>query len=176
MLLFALAVLASACGSDGEPELTLEERLEAIEGRALTAVEVADKLSVAEALCVMDEAVLDAVWRQLTDDQLAFQDFAFGQICPDRSVFYAGLTGRYVTEEAESSGVVTSTTKPPLESTTSEVETPTTVVGPGPASSSLTPDPEVTPTTSSSGGSGAEGSTQTTESSSETTPPEGEGG
>lgn len=133
LLLLASVLVASACGGEDEPELTLEDRLEIVEGRPLTAVEVADRLSVASALCEMDEPILNAVWRRLTEEQLEFQDFVFAHICPDRSVFYAGLTGRYVTEEAENSGVVTSTT-PPIRTTTT-VGSDATVTTAGPLSS-----------------------------------------
>ncbi|MEM9655915.1 MAG: hypothetical protein AAGA65_27770 [Actinomycetota bacterium] len=115
--MIGVVMLAAACGGDEVPELTLEDRLEELEGRALTAGEVAARLNTASAICAMDDPVLDAVWRRLSEDQMAFQDFIFAHICPDRSIFYAGLTGRYVTEEAENSGVVTSTT-PPIRTTT----------------------------------------------------------
>lgn len=179
MLLLAVALVASACGGDEEPELTLEDRLELIEGRPLTAVEVADRLSVASALCEMDEPILDAVWRRLSEEQLEFQDFVFAQICPDRSIFYAGLTGRYVTEAAEESGVVTSTTPPIRTSTTAETATTVTTAGPlgsaeggattvpaagaGAATETPEPDPDAAVTTTTTGLATV-------------TPPEGEGG
>ncbi|MEM7274700.1 MAG: hypothetical protein AAF547_16565 [Actinomycetota bacterium] len=118
LLILALGVAATACGGDEAPELTDAEVLAAIEGRPLTESEVAERLEVGATICQLDEPVLDAMWRRLDDDQLAFQDFVFERICPDRSIFYAGQTGRYVTEEAEDSGVVTSTTRPVSTTTT----------------------------------------------------------
>lgn len=189
-LLMSLALLAAACGGEDEPELTTEEQLELIEGRPLTAVEVTDLLNVASALCDLDEPVLDAVWQRLSTEQLEFQDFVFSETCPERSVFYAGLTGRYVTDEAVNSGVVTSTTRPPSTTTSAEPVEP----------SSATVFPPM-PTTTAAGGAGepadgdsgvtgdGAGDPSDTESSdltevtppdtdveTETTPPEGEGG
>jgi hypothetical protein len=108
----ALAVLLSACGGDEEPELTFEDRLTLLEGRTLTPAEVADRAAIGEALCRLDEKVLEHVWLRLDDDELDFQDLVVSMLCPDRAVEYAGYTGRYVTDEAEQSGVVTSTTRP----------------------------------------------------------------
>jgi hypothetical protein len=113
VLVVSLVLLVAACG-DAEPELTMAERLAAVEGRELSAAELADRLAVGETLCGMGDEVLDEIWRQLNERQLNYQDVVFGHICPDRSVFYASLTGRYVTEEAEESGVVPSTTRPPI--------------------------------------------------------------
>lgn len=130
VVVMAVIMIAGACGgADEEPELTDAERLALIEGRSLTESEVAELLEVGATLCQLDETVLDAMWRRLTDDQMAFQDFVFERICPDRSVFYAGLTGRYVTDAATESGVVTSTTRP---------EVTTTDVAPA---ETTTPDP-----------------------------------
>ncbi len=179
VVLLAIGLLAGACGGDEEPELTLEDRLEVIEGRPLTAVEVADRLSTASALCEMDEPILDAVWRRLSEDQLEFQDFVFAHICPDRSIFYAGLTGRYVTEEAENSGVVTSTT-PPIRTTTT-VQTVTTATVADPLSSV---EDGATSVPAAGDGTTAEtpetdpdaASTTTTAVLAPTTPAEGEGG
>lgn len=113
-----MALLASACGGDDEPELTIEEQLDQIEGRPLRPAEIEERLSVGATLCQMSDPVLDAIWFKLDDDQLEFQDLVFGRLCPERSVFYAGKTGRYVTEEATESGVVTSTSRPPSTTTT----------------------------------------------------------
>lgn len=121
----SLSLLAAACGED-EPELTIEERLADVEGRELTETEVGDKLATAGILCQMDEQVLDALWQQLNERQLNFQDVVFSQICPDRAIFYAGLTGRYVTDEAVESGVVTSTTRPTTTTTAPATVVPTT--------------------------------------------------
>jgi hypothetical protein len=159
----AAALLVSACGGDDEPELTFEDRLNLLEDEPLTPAEVADRAEVGEALCRLDDSVLDEIWIRLDDDQLDFQDVVFSMLCPDRAVLYAGLTGRYVTEEAEESGVVTSTTRPP-----STVTRPSTPIGPtlapsttagsppGTGSATTTTDPSapLTSTTSSTTGSG----------------------
>ncbi len=120
-----LLFIASACG-EPEPELTIEDRLADVYGRTLSETEVADKLATASMLCQLGEPVLDGVWRQLNERQLNYQDVVFGHICPERAIFYASLTGRYVTEEAVESGVVPSTTRPPL-TTTTETEVTTTI-------------------------------------------------
>ncbi len=122
--LLAVAALVSACGGDDEPQLTIEEQLVEIEGRPMGPSEIEERLAVGETLCQMSDTVLDAIWFELDDDQLDFQDLVFGRLCPERSVFYASRTGRYVTDEATESGVVTSTTRPA--STTSTVRTTTT--------------------------------------------------
>ena len=111
-LAVAAGLVAAACGDDGKPEPTIEERLAAVEGRQLSPTEVSRQLDLAGALCRLGDEVLDALWFRLDDDQLGFQDVVFGYICPERAVLYAGHTGRYVTEDAESSGVSTSTTRP----------------------------------------------------------------
>lgn len=174
MVLPILALLVSACGDDGEPELTIEEELAIIEGRTLRPAEVEELLAVGETLCQMGEPVLDAVWFKLDGDQLAFQDLVFSRICPDRSIFYAGKTGRYVTEEATESGVVTSTSRPPSTTTTIR-RTTTTRPSTGMSTSTSTGTSQAgglgTSTTSASVGAGSGQST----SSSETTSV-GEGG
>ena len=119
-----------------QPELTLEERLALVEGRTLTAAEVTGLLGVGKAVCELDEQILDEVWRRLGDHQLEFQDFVFAHLCPERSVIYAAHTGRYVTDEAERSGVVPSTTRP--SPTIPSTDRPTTTVT---TSSPVTPPP-----------------------------------
>lgn len=121
-----LSLSLGACGDDEEPELTFEDRLELLENRRLTPAEVAERAEVGEALCRLDDAILDGIWIKLDDDQLAFQDIVFASLCPERAILYAGHTGRYVTEEAELSGVVTSTSRP---TTTSESTTTTSRIG-----------------------------------------------
>lgn len=166
-MLLALAVLAAACGDD-EPETTVEEALAEVEGRELTQTEIDERLAVGATLCRLDDEVLDAVWQRLDDDQLAFQDVVFSFVCPDRATFYAGLTGRYVTEEAENSGVVTSTTRRSTTTTT----TATTL------SPTLAPRATIGPAPSDDAGD--QGSTVTSEGSTLTVVPgptvEGEGG
>jgi hypothetical protein len=121
----AVAVVAlSACGDDEEPELTFEEQLVELEGRSLTPAEVAERVDVGETVCQMDDRILDELWQQLSDDQLEFQDLIIAELCPERAILYAGHTGRFVTDEAEESGVRTSTTRPT--STTATTTSPST--------------------------------------------------
>ncbi|MGH1490621.1 MAG: hypothetical protein ACRBK7_14725 [Acidimicrobiales bacterium] len=142
----ALALLATACGDDGETGPTIERQLSDIEGRPMGSEEIAERLAVGETLCQMDDSVLDAIWFKLDDEQLRFQDLVFGRLCPERSVFYAGKTGRYVTDEATESGVVTSTSRPPATTSTTAPSTvaPTTStstrgsIGPSVPTSALT--------------------------------------
>lgn len=155
LLVAALLVAAAGCGSDEEPEPTFEERLAQLEGQALTPAEVAGRVEVGETLCRLDESVLDHIWLQLDEDQLAFQDLVFSMLCPDRAIEYAGHTGRYVTEEAEQSGVVTSTTRPAsTTSTTRPTTTRATSAGPpfgldtGTGTTDPTTDTSITATTS----------------------------
>jgi len=120
----AVSLLATACGGDDEPELTFEDRLVELEGRSLTPAEVAERVEIGETLCRLDDQVLDEMWQQLSDEQLDFQDLIVAELCPERAILYAGHTGRFVTEEAEESGVRTSTTRPT--STTATTPRPTT--------------------------------------------------
>lgn len=92
-----LAFSAAAC-SDDEPEVTRADLLAEIEGRSLSEAEIEERESVARALCQMDDDVLRAVWAEMDNDQLAFQDFVFTQECGDRNPLYADSTGRFATE------------------------------------------------------------------------------
>ena len=146
----ATALLAACGGGDDPPELTFEDRLVQLEGRPLTPAELAERAEVGATLCLLDDRVLDEMWQQLSDEQLDFQDIVIAELCPDRAILYAGHTGRFVTEEAEESGVRTSTTRPT--STTAAVSGPTSrpTTGAGPGSiPSPSPDPS-SPTTASS--------------------------
>lgn len=154
-------MLLAACGDDEPPELTIEERLATVEGRTLTAVEVEEQLALGATLCRMDETILDAVWFKLSDDQLEFQDVVFGHLCPERSVFYAGRTGRFVTEEAEGSGVVTSTTRPATTEATALSTSARATIAPAP--SSPPGQPETTQTTGPATDSSAGESSPTTD-------------
>lgn len=124
-LLVALALSLAACGGDDEPELTFEDRLVELEGRPLTPLDVARQAEIGRSLCLLDDRILDEMWQQLSDDQLEFQDIVIVSFCPERAVLYAGHTGRFVTEEAEESGVRTSTTRP-TSTTTSTTRSTTT--------------------------------------------------
>ena len=159
-LLFATVALV-ACGSEEEPELTFEDRLNELEGRDLTPVELARRAEVGETLCQLDDQLLDEIWQRLDDQQLDFQDIVISSLCPERAILYAGHTGRRVTEEAVQSGVRTSTTRP-TSTTTTTARTPTTraTSGPGPTSDS-------SPGTDSTG-SGSTGSTLSSSTTGET--------
>lgn len=152
----AIAVVVSACGGDEEPELTFEDRLVELEGRALTPAEVAERVEVGETLCLLEDRILDEMWQQLSDEQLDFQDLIIAELCPERAILYAGHTGRFVTEEAEDSGVRTSTTRP----------TSTTVTTSRPTTTNAT-----TATTSGATGSSTDASDPDAPSTTDTTPP-----
>ncbi len=92
-----LVFSVSAC-SDDEPEVTRADLLAEIEGRSLSEAEIEERESVARALCQMDDDVLRAVWAEMDNDQLAFQDFVFTQECGDRNPLYADSTGRFATD------------------------------------------------------------------------------
>jgi len=91
-----LALSLTAC-SDDEPEATRADLLAEIEGRSLSEAEIEERESVARALCQMDDDVLRAVWAEMDNEQLAFQDFVFTQECGDRNPLYANSTGRFAT-------------------------------------------------------------------------------
>lgn len=136
---------------EAEPELTIEELLAEVEGRPLTAAEVSELLDVGQAVCELDEVILDELWRRLDDDQLDFQDFVFAHLCPERSILYAAHTGRYVTEEAEDSGVVPSTTRPTTTTARTTTSTAATSSTGDPATTSLATTTPTTSTTATSG-------------------------
>lgn len=159
-VLLAIAVLVAGCGDDEEPAPTFEELLVELEGRDLTLAEVADRADDGATLCQLGDQVLDEIWQQLDDDQLAFQDIVFATLCPERAILYAGHTGRFVTEEAEQSGVRTSTTRPTT--TTATTARPTTT---RPATSA------VTGTSATGDGSSSSSSTGSSSTSSSTTAP-----
>ncbi|MGH1504833.1 MAG: hypothetical protein ACRBI6_14850 [Acidimicrobiales bacterium] len=98
LALVAASTLTVGCTDDPEPA-TAAELLEALEGRELSAVEETERLGVMELLCDLDEAVLVELWDRLDDEQLAFQDIAFGRTCPERNTLYAEETGRFATDE-----------------------------------------------------------------------------
>ena len=78
-----LVVLAGGCAGAGD-ELTVEEQLEKLAGQPLTSTEVAEQLALADTMCGFDDRVLTEIWDQLDARQLEFQDWVFGQHCPDR--------------------------------------------------------------------------------------------
>ncbi|MGI9616637.1 MAG: hypothetical protein ACR2QO_27210 [Acidimicrobiales bacterium] len=81
-VLLVFGLLAS-CGA-AEDELTTEEQLEKLAGQTLTSTEVEEQLALADTMCAFDDAVLGEIWDQLDSRQLEFQDWVFGQHCPDR--------------------------------------------------------------------------------------------
>jgi hypothetical protein len=81
-VLLAFGFLAS-CGA-AEDELTTEQQLEKLVGHTLTSTEVDEQLALADTMCAFDDDVLGQIWYQLDARQLEFQDWVFGQHCPDR--------------------------------------------------------------------------------------------
>ncbi len=94
----AAALLSTAGCSDDDPEVTRAELLAEIEGRSLSEAEIEERESVARALCQMDDDVLRAMWADMDNEQLAFQDFVFTQECGDRNPLYADSTGRFAAD------------------------------------------------------------------------------
>ncbi len=92
--LIATVLVVGGC-SDSEPELTTAEILSELEGRELTAAELAQREQVAQTLCRLDDTVLVEIWSQLSAKQLEFQDFVFSRECESRSQLYAESTGRF---------------------------------------------------------------------------------
>lgn len=83
----AMAVSLAGCGG-GDEDLTTAEQLEKLAGRRLTEAEVDEQLALADLLCGFDDRVLARIWDQLDARQLEFQDYVFGQHCPDRRELY----------------------------------------------------------------------------------------
>lgn len=81
--MFVVLLVLSGCGRGGD-ELTIEEQLEKLAGRDLTTAEVEEQLAMADLMCGFDGRVLTEIWDKLDARQLEFQDFVFGQRCPDR--------------------------------------------------------------------------------------------
>ncbi len=136
----------SACSDQPETELTVETQLEALAGEDLTPAEIARQVEIASTLCGMSDDVLVAIWDQLDEGQLAFQDFVFGSHCPERSVTYGLATGRTLTPEArvaaaeqqsESPAGTSSTVLLPESSSTTRATAPVTEQ-PGPSISIAT--------------------------------------
>lgn len=93
-----LALVAGGCSEDPEPA-TAAELLQELEGRELSAVEETEQLATMEWICDFDDSLLAAMWAKLDDEQLRYQDIAFGRICPERNALYAQETGRFATDE-----------------------------------------------------------------------------
>jgi hypothetical protein len=130
--------LLAGC-SDDTPQVSIEDHLELIADRQLTPAEVERQLEVATTMCGMDTTLLAEIWAELSERQLAFQDFVFGTYCPELSVDYALATGRALNPEAESALLerqnlppesTSSTLRLPSLSSTTTV-TPATTAGPG---------------------------------------------
>ena len=124
-----LTVTVTACGEETQ-ELTVHQQLEKVAGRSLTPAEVDDQLQLAELLCGTDGRVLEEVWVRLDTQQLEFQDWVFGQHCPDRIAAYERMRG----ELGTTSNTTTPTTAP--ETTTSTVTTGSTTTTVAPVSPS----------------------------------------
>lgn len=139
--------LLGAC-SDDTPQVSIEDHLELIAGRQLTPAEVERQLEVATTMCDMDLTLLAEIWGELSERQLAFQDFVFGTHCPELSVDYALATGRAVNDAAEAALVkrenqppesTSSTLRLPSLSTSSTTATTAGPVAPGESRSTTTP-------------------------------------
>lgn len=89
----ASAIALSACGN-GSKEPSAAELLQEIEGRPLTAAELAEREQIAAMMCSFDDDLLLTIWDQLSTRQLAFQDFVFGRSCPNKTPLYREATGR----------------------------------------------------------------------------------
>ncbi len=139
-------LLVTACGDAPEAELSVETQLEALAGEDLTPAEIARQVEIAGTLCGMSDEVLAAIWDQLGEEQLAFQDFVFGSHCPERSVTYGLATGRTLTPEArvavaerdtdDTSGASSTVVLPETSSSTSTPDSTTTTSAldqPGPS-------------------------------------------
>lgn len=80
----------AACGN-GDEELTTAEVLAKLEGRTLTDEELTERLAMADLLCGFENRVLVGVWERLDARQLEFQDWVFGEHCPQRLGAYAAV-------------------------------------------------------------------------------------
>ena len=90
----AIATILVSCGGS-EPEiLSVQQRLEQIENRELTSSEVSEKVELAELVCQLQPDVQEALWKQLNQRQLEFQDFIFEVVCTQHQDFYIEATGR----------------------------------------------------------------------------------
>ncbi|MEM8925622.1 MAG: hypothetical protein AAGD35_19120 [Actinomycetota bacterium] len=78
----------TGCGG-GDEELTTAQMLAKLEGRTLTEEELTERLALADLLCGFENRVLLGVWERLDARQLEFQDWVFGQHCPQRLGAYA---------------------------------------------------------------------------------------
>ena len=96
VLVAATAAVAglAACGGDSEPT-SLSDALAEAAGHQLSPAEVAQQEEVASLLCGLDDQVLTAIWRQLDQTQLTFQDVVFTRVCPERNALYGEKTGRF---------------------------------------------------------------------------------
>lgn len=59
-----------------------------LSGRPLTSTEITERLALADVMCDFDSRVLNAIWLELDARELEFQDYVFGQHCPDRLSIY----------------------------------------------------------------------------------------
>ncbi|MGF1599034.1 MAG: hypothetical protein ACFCVK_19275 [Acidimicrobiales bacterium] len=115
-LAVALTTVLGACGG-GDDELTPAEALDKLAGRSLSERERTERLAVADLLCGFDARVLLHIWDRLDPGQLEFQDWVFGEHCPERLNAYAGARPTIgtaptttVDRDATSDGTVDTTT------------------------------------------------------------------
>jgi len=79
----SLWLLVAGCGS-AEDELTVKQQLEKLSGHTLSSTEVEERLALADTMCGFDDRVLAEIWDELDARELEFQDWVFGQHCPNR--------------------------------------------------------------------------------------------
>jgi hypothetical protein len=154
-VILGVSLLVAGCGS-GSSELTTEELLEKLAGRTLSTAEVAEQLEKADLLCGFDRQVLIEIWDRLDARQLEFQDYVFGQRCPDRLSIYEEARPTTGTAPVTSSTTTTSTSSPVSDEVFDHIGPATT------STTSTTPPTKNSPSTTTS--------TTTRPSSSTTTP------
>ena len=100
MALLLGALFLAGCGG-ADDDLTLEEQLSKLAGHPLSVSEIDETLALADTMCGFDTKVLTEIWSRLDARQLEFQDYVFGQHCPDRLTVYetARLTTGAVPED-----------------------------------------------------------------------------
>lgn len=78
------------CSVVSEPtDLTEAEQLRKLEGHPLSQLEIDNRLELADLMCGFDRRLLQQIWSKLDAKELEFQDFVFGQRCPDQLLLYS---------------------------------------------------------------------------------------
>lgn len=89
-VIIVATVALSGCGGGGD-DLTIEQQMSKLSGRSLSTAEVEEQLALADLMCGFDSRVLTEIWIRLDARELEFQDYVFGQHCPDRLSVYADV-------------------------------------------------------------------------------------